>query len=65
RLISLIRHQQPESKILIVSTSPTWKLARDAFYSGATDYVRKRYSKQEMLETIQEAFLKPNLSKVR
>lgn len=38
-LVADIRSRKLNTRIVVLSASPTWKRARDAFYAGATDYV--------------------------
>ena len=52
-LVSSIREQQPDARILVVTTSPTWRRAREAFRAGATDYIRKSMNKTELLCILQ------------
>ena len=46
-LITSFRVARPETKIVVVTMSPTWKRAREAFRVGATDYVRKSMNEAE------------------
>jgi DNA-binding NarL/FixJ family response regulator len=48
-LISRIRDQQPEARIVVVTASPTWRRARAAFLAGAADYIHKSLNKEELL----------------
>ena len=54
-LISSIRAQRPEARVVVVTTSPTWRRAREAFRAGATDYIRKSLNKRETLAALQAA----------
>jgi DNA-binding NtrC family response regulator len=47
-LVSRIRAQQPMAKIIVVTASPTWQRAREAFLAGATDYIRKSLGKDDL-----------------
>lgn len=58
-LTSRIRGQQPDARILVITAAPTWKRARDAFQAGATDYMRKTLSKDDLFEALQAALAKP------
>jgi CheY-like chemotaxis protein len=40
-LVSRIRLAKPHISVIVLTASPTWELAREAFMSGATDYVVK------------------------
>lgn len=48
-LIPEIHHEQPDGKIIIVSSTPTWKLTRDVIRLGATSLMRKTYHLDEVL----------------
>ena len=50
-----IRLQRPNAKIVIATASPDWKLAREAFRTGATDYIQKSMNKEEILSTLRTA----------
>lgn len=39
-LISRLRHQAEQARIVVVTVSPTWKRARAALQAGAFDYVK-------------------------
>ena len=58
-LISRLRTQQSNSRIIVFTAAPSWKRAREAFQSGAIDYVRKSLNKDELLSSIQMALSKP------
>jgi len=51
-LISIIKSQQSKPNIIITNFIPTWKQAREAFYLGAVDYIRKINNHDEMVEQI-------------
>ena len=40
-LIMAIRRQCPTLRIVVATSSPTWKQAREAMQAGAVDYIRK------------------------
>lgn len=57
--------QRPDARVIIVSTSLTWKRARDAFQAGAADYLFKGMNKAELFTGIKQrlkktATLRPN-----
>lgn len=52
QLVCHIHTQRPETKIVVVTTSPTWKRARDAFRAGAVDYIRKSLDTTKILSTL-------------
>lgn len=58
-LTSRICAQRPEARVIIVSTSLTWQRAREAFRSGAIDYLYQSVDKAELLAEIQAALVKP------
>ncbi len=53
-LVSRLRRQCPESRIVVATASPTWQRARDAFRAGAVDYIRKSWDSKEMLNAMRE-----------
>jgi len=52
-LVSRIRVQRPNARVIVATASPTWRRARQAFQAGATDYVRKSLDREEILFTLQ------------
>jgi DNA-binding NarL/FixJ family response regulator len=48
-LVSCIRTQKPDARIVVATASPTWRRAREAFRAGATDYIRKSMNKEVVL----------------
>lgn len=59
-LIHHIRTQSNDTKLVVVTASPTWRRARSAFHAGATDYVRKSLNILE-LRTVFEKILAEKL----
>lgn len=57
-LVSHIRTKCNDARIMIVTASPTWRRAREAFQAGATDYVQKSLDTKETKLTIQAALKK-------
>jgi DNA-binding NarL/FixJ family response regulator len=53
-LVSRLRAQQPEIRIVVATASPTWRRARDALQAGAMDYIRKSLSEGELLSTFKD-----------
>jgi DNA-binding NtrC family response regulator len=53
--VALWRTRLPECPILIVAASPTWYHARAAFEAGATDYMSKSSSLDEISRALQRA----------
>jgi DNA-binding NtrC family response regulator len=54
-LISRIRAQRLDARVVVATASPTWRRAREAFQAGATDYIRKSFDREEILFTLQAA----------
>ena len=57
-LIAHIRTIRPGSCVVVATASPTWRRARDAFQAGATDYIRKSLSTEELRQAFVEALNK-------
>jgi len=53
-LISQIRTQRPDARILVLTASPTWRRAREAMKAGAMDYLSKSLNGQEYLNTFRD-----------
>ena len=47
-LITPIRHQQPDAKIIVGAAMPDWRMARAILGAGALDYLNKAKSAQEL-----------------
>jgi DNA-binding NtrC family response regulator len=43
-----LKRQCPEARVIVTTTSPTWRRAREAFKAGAADYVRKSLDGKEL-----------------
>jgi DNA-binding response OmpR family regulator len=52
-LVSHLRAQQPEVRVIIATASPTWRRAREALQVGAADYIRKSLNEEELRSKIQ------------
>ncbi|MGA9349744.1 MAG: response regulator [Anaerolineae bacterium] len=52
-LVSRLRAQQPQTRIVVVTASPTWQRAREALRAGAADYIRKSLDGEELRSKIQ------------
>lgn len=46
---------QPNAKFIIATATPTWKEAKEVFYAGANDYIRKSSDPNEILTVAQKA----------
>jgi DNA-binding NtrC family response regulator len=57
-LVRHIRRKQREARIVVASAAPTWRQAKNAFQSGAIDYVWKSLEKKELLTLFQEVLRK-------
>lgn len=53
--ISQIKALQPRMVVLVVTASPTWTRAREAFRAGAVDYVRKPNQRAELDDLVRNA----------
>jgi DNA-binding NarL/FixJ family response regulator len=51
-LISRIRAKHPHARVVIVTTSATWRRAREAFHAGAMDYISKTQTEHEFYSKI-------------
>ena len=59
RLIKQICAQQPNVRIVVMTASPTWTRAREAFRAGAIDYTRKSLDPDEITSVVRSALSKP------
>jgi len=57
-LVAGIRALRPETRVVVVTASPTWRRAREAFQAGATDYIRKSLSQKKLRAAFSEALKK-------
>jgi DNA-binding NtrC family response regulator len=53
-LISTLHRQKPMVPIVVATDSPTWQHAREAFLSGATDYIHKSLDAEALRTTLAE-----------
>lgn len=58
-MTSRIRAQRPDARVIVATASPTWQRAREAFKSGATDYIYKSADETELLTSLEAALDKP------
>jgi len=54
-LVSRVRAQLPQARIVVVAGSPTWRRARGALQAGAVDYVSKTLSEKEFVSVFERA----------
>jgi DNA-binding NarL/FixJ family response regulator len=52
--ISWIRSQDPEARIVVFSTAPVWKQAREVMRAGAIDYAGKSLDREYILSTLKK-----------
>ncbi len=52
--IAWICSQYPETRIVVFSSAPTWKQAREAMLAGAMDYARKSLNREYILSTLKK-----------
>lgn len=58
-LVSRIRALKPDSRIIVITAIPNWKDAREAFQSGAADYVYKSSAREEFFSSLAMTLAKP------
>lgn len=58
-VVSGLRTARPDSRIVVMTASPTWQMARSAFEAGAIDYLPKTMDEDEMLNTFERILNKP------
>lgn len=58
-VVSGLRASKPDSRIVVMTASPTWQMARSAFEAGAIDYLPKTMDEDEMLNTFERILTKP------
>src|SRR5947209_6526906 len=52
-VVSSLRTERPDSRIVVMTASPTWQRARSAFEAGAIDYLSKTMDEEEILNTFE------------
>ncbi len=57
-LILTIIQKSPKAYIVVVTETPTWTRAREAFSVGAIDYIRKSSSQDEILSDLKMVLTK-------
>ncbi|HLG15372.1 MAG TPA: response regulator [Blastocatellia bacterium] len=57
-LVSRLRAQRPDTRIVVVTASPEWPLARAAFLAGAIDYLQKSSDQDELLRMFTDVLKK-------
>jgi CheY-like chemotaxis protein len=59
RLVSLLRAQQPEARIVVATASPTWQRAREILQAGAADYIHKSLDEKQLQSEIRAVLETP------
>jgi DNA-binding NtrC family response regulator len=49
-LISRVLTEQPYSRVVVLTASPTWRRAKEALQTGAMDYLSKTLSEKEYID---------------
>jgi DNA-binding NtrC family response regulator len=57
-LIGRMRAQVPGVRAIVITASPTWRRAREAFQAGATDYITKSLNGDVIRSAVQAALVK-------
>jgi len=52
-LISQLREADPKAKIIVTTSSPTWRQARETIQYGAADYIRQSMDEKKQLIEIE------------
>jgi CheY-like chemotaxis protein len=58
-LVSLLREQQPEARIVVATASPTWQRAREILQAGAADYIHKSLDEKQLQSEIRAVLETP------
>ncbi len=56
QFVASLKQANPHTPIIVATTSPTWRRARDLIQAGATDYVRRSFDKRLILNRCQAPF---------
>jgi|GEM_PF-789434 len=60
KLVSLLRQQQPQARIIVATASPTWQRARDLLKAGAADYISKSLDEKQLQSEIRAVLDTPS-----
>ena len=52
QLVSFLRSQSPDIRVVVTTAAPTWQEARAVIRAGAADYFRQTLNKEELLSII-------------
>jgi DNA-binding NtrC family response regulator len=66
QIISQIRSQTPDARIIVFSSAPEWKEATEVMLAGALDYERKPLVEKDVLLILRKNLLRipPNMSEL-
>lgn len=59
KIVFSLRSRHPNCRIVVITASPTWQRARQAFEAGAIDYLSKSLSLEELHKTFAQILTKP------
>jgi len=59
RIVYLLRATRADLRVVVFTSSPTWRRAREAYQAGAVDYVRKSLEAEQIRATIESALELP------
>jgi DNA-binding NarL/FixJ family response regulator len=57
-IIRLIHSHNPLARIIVVSSTPHWKQAKEALLAGATDYTKHVDDEAAILDTLQDNLIR-------
>ena len=58
-LVSRLRSLQPDARIVVAATTPTWRRAREILQAGAADYIHKSFDERKLRARIQAVLEAP------
>jgi len=58
-VISAIRFEVPEVRVIVFSSVDDWKRAREVMLAGAVDYAVKSLNEREIVSTLKRCLLRP------
>lgn len=61
RAISQIRARNPEARVIVFSSSPSWEQAREVMLAGAIDYAPKEFRHSNIVEVIRRGLGRPRV----
>ena len=54
RLTTALRTSRPGTRVVVATSSRTWRRAREVLHAGASDYIYKSNSERKLRSTIEE-----------